>query len=227
MRGFLRDAGSLTRASNSQKIFCFFFQKSSAFFLLRRDRRGGIALMFAILALPMAAMLGLAIDYARLDQTQGALYLAANSAALNAVKVAATGQVNNDANYVSEAQAAGAAWSGAQLGTAASQVSGLQTQVTVTPGATITVAVTLSGRTTPLFGRLFGISGYNVSATATAAVSTDPYLEVVMMLDNSSSMAMGATIADMTTLLSNSPCDKSNAFITTNGGTYTQASNNQ
>jgi Flp pilus assembly protein TadG len=193
---------------------------------LRHDQRGGIAILFAVLAVPLIAMLGLAIDYAQLNQTYSAVHLAANSAALNAVKVAATGFVNNDTNYVAEAKAAGAAWSNAQIGTMASTLSNLQTQVTITSGTTITANVTISGQISSMFGKILGIRTYSVNASAQAVVNTSPYLEVVVLLDNSSSMAMGASITDMTTLLDNSPCDLSNEFTSTNGSSYTQASQN-
>jgi Flp pilus assembly protein TadG len=191
-----------------------------------RGRRGTIAILFAVLALPLIGGLGLAIDYAQVNQTYSMVSLAAHSAALNAIKVAATGSVNGDANYVTEATTAATDWFNAQIGHTASIISNLQTQVTITPGPTITATMTVSGQISSRFGKIFGIMTYPVNVSAQATIDTAPYLEVVVLLDNSSSMAMGASTTDMTSLLSNSPCDLSNAFTTTDGHTYTQASNN-
>jgi Flp pilus assembly protein TadG len=186
-------------------------------------RRAGIAILFAILAIPLTAMFGLAIDYAQLNQSRSVLYLAANSAASNAVKVAATAYIANDANYVAEAKSAAASWQTAQLGLVAANVTNLQTQVNITGGASVTASVTITGTVASHFGRIYGIDTYNVSVSATAAMSTAPFLEVLLLLDNSASMGIGSTNADMLTLLKNSPCDASNG-LTWNGSYYANGS---
>jgi Flp pilus assembly protein TadG len=191
-----------------------------------RDRRGSIALMSAILAIPMIAMFGLAIDYAQLNQARSVLYLAANSAALNALKVAATAQVGGDANYVSEGVAAGNAWWSAQIGKLGSRVSNSQAQISINPGPPLSASVTVTGTAASLFGKMFGASNYSLGFTIQSVINTSPYVEVVVLLDTSSSMSIGASPSDMATLLDDSPCDPSNEFTSTDGVNYSQGSAN-
>jgi Flp pilus assembly protein TadG len=193
-----------------------FLKKRSKKLLLLgfRQRRAAVAVLFAVMALPITGLVGLAIDYTIWNQVYASMSLAASGAALNAVKVAANGELlANDPNYATEATQAATEWFEAQVGSAnAARLPAISPTVTVTPGADVTVTVSYSGTVAPVFGGLFGITGYPLNVSATSTISTKPYLEVVMMLDNSSSMDIAATPAAMTTLTSATPCDPSNAF---------------
>jgi hypothetical protein len=83
---------------------------------LRSDRRSAVVVIFAIMAVPMLGLVGLAIDYSIWTETYASLSLAANSAALNAAKVAATADVQNDSNFKAEGATAGQQWFQAELG---------------------------------------------------------------------------------------------------------------
>ncbi len=191
-----------------------------------RSRRAAVAVMFAAATVPMLGLVGLAVDYAVWNQANSGLQLAANVAALTAVKIAANAQVA--AAPAAQAQAAGqnagAQWFIAQVGSATQTVvaavpvtltggapyaAGPNVQVTM--GATVTATVTYNGSVKSIFGgALFGVHSYPISGTAVASVESDPYLNVEMLLDNSSSMDIGATVQDMTTLMALSACDQSN-----------------
>src|ERR1700679_2957561 len=76
----------------------------------RRERKSAVAVLFACLALPLVGLLGIAIDFGLWNQTSFSLSLAASGAALTAVKIAATGQLDADPNYLAEGTSAGAQW---------------------------------------------------------------------------------------------------------------------
>jgi Flp pilus assembly protein TadG len=192
---------------------------------LARARRASVAILFAAGAVPMIGLMGLAVDYAIWNQANSGLGLAANVAALTAVKVAADAQLAADPNWQAEGQAAGLQWFEAQVGSFTQPIVGT-TPVTITttgpsPGLVVTVnwvpavgatppavvaTVTYSGTVGSIFGAMFGKNWYGVSGGATAQVSSSPYLDVEIMLDNSGSMEIGAGPADIAALQQLTPC---------------------
>jgi hypothetical protein len=176
----------------------------------------------------MLGLVGVAVDYGVWNQANSGLQLAANMAALTAVKLAANAQVAAvpAAQAQTQAQNAGAQWFLAEIGSATQTVvatvpvtltggspynNGPNVQVTM--GATVTAKVTYNGRVNSIFGALFHVGSYPISGEAEASVTSDPYLNVEMLLDNSSSMDIGATVQDMTTLMALSACDPSNYVL--------------
>ncbi len=193
---------------------------------LRADRSSAVAVIFALLAVPMLGLVGLAIDYGVWTETYASLSLAANSAALNAAKVAAAADVQNDTNFKTEGVTAGRQWFQAELGQGAlfANANAVMPTVTITiSNANVTANVTFSSSVRSFFGILFGRSLYPVNVFASTTIPVTSFLEAVFMLDNSASMAIGATNADMTTLAQNSQCDPSNEFTrTAANSTYSQ-----
>jgi Flp pilus assembly protein TadG len=185
-----------------------------------RDRRGAVAIMFALMAIPLTGMAGLAIDYALWNQTSSAVSAAAASAALDAVTIAASGEQAGDTNYAAEGIAAGKQWFVAQVGSRAGQLSGasLTPVVTITPGTTITATVAYNGIMFSSFGRLFGVTTYPVSAQASAIIQMAPYLNVELVLDNSPSMEIGAMPSDIATLQQLTACSPSGALYNAKAG---------
>jgi Flp pilus assembly protein TadG len=192
---------------------------------LARARRASVAILFAAGAVPMIGLMGLAVDYAIWNQANSGLGLAANVAALTAVKVAAAAQLAADPNWQAEGQAAGLQWFEAQVGSFTQPIVGT-TPVTITttgpsPGLVVTVAwvpavgatppamvatVTYTGTVGSIFGAMFGKNWYGVNGGATAQVASSPYLDVEIMLDNSGSMEIGAGPADIAALQQLTPC---------------------
>jgi Flp pilus assembly protein TadG len=180
-----------------------------------RDRRSAIALLFGLMAIPLVGIVGLAIDAALYYQARTAIHSAANSAVVQAIKIAAAGELANDASYQTEGVAAGTHWFTVMLGNTAAALANVTPSVTVTGGATVTASLTATAQVKSVFGTLFGLAHYQVSVAVAASVVTAPYVEVVLLLDNSSSMEIGATDADISTLSTQSACDSSNAFYPT------------
>jgi hypothetical protein len=192
-----------------------------------RSRRSSVSVMFAAAAIPFIGLIGLAVDFGIWNQTNAQLSVAANVAAMTAVKIAANAQLAGDPNATAEGQTAGASWFQAEVGNAVTGdrigtkgVTGLQTLVTVTPGATVTALVNYSGNVPSVFGAIFGRAQYGISGEAAAAVTSAPYLNVEMLIDISSSMDIGATVHDMQLLNNISACDPSNAVYATGQQSY-------
>ena len=164
----------------------------------------------------MIGLVGVAVDFGIWNQTNSELSVAANVAALMAVRIAANAQVANDTNAQTEGVAAGDQWFASEvgingkIGTEGVTLSGDKSfgaKVTVTMGPTVTATVAYSGTVPSVFGyALFGYKDYNISGQAVAVVTTAPYLNVVMMLDDSSSMQIGATNSDIQTMQEITPC---------------------
>jgi len=197
---------------------------------LGSDRGSAVAVMLAILVVPILGLAGLAIDYGVWTETYASLSLAASSAALNAAKTAAAADVQNDANFKTEGVTAGQQWFKAELGqgTLFANANAVTPAVSITTSnANVTANVALSGKVGSIFGKLFGLANYPVNVVASTTMPVTSFLEVVFMLDNSASMSIGAANSDMTTLAQNSACDPSMEYTRTAGNsTYSSINSN-
>ena len=185
---------------------------------LRSSRKSSVGLMFALGAIPIIGLVGVAVDYGIWNQTNATMSVAANVAAMTAVKIAANAQLAVDLNAPLEGIQAGKQWFQAEVGgtnrIGTEGVTYPNVTVNMTMGATVSAQVIYSGYVPSVFGGLFSVARYPIGGQATAQVTTAPYLDVEMLLDNSSSMDIGATPADMAQLQQISACDPSNVTWT-------------
>ncbi len=193
---------------------------------LGRDRRSTVAVLFAIMIIPILGCIGLAIDYGFWNQAKASIALAASDAALNAVKTAGSADLAQDPHYLDEGQQAGANWFTANVGVLANaRLQNAAPSVTMSQTNNIvTATVNYTGDVTSIFGKgLFGIGQYPVSVTASASINTAPYSEIQIMLDNSSSMQIAASPMDIAGMLTITPCsqisDSFGGFLFQGGGT--------
>ncbi len=179
---------------------------------MARQRRAAVSVLFAAAAVPVVGVAGLAVDFTVWNEADSAMALAANVAALNAVKIAGSGLLANDSNAIMEGQTAGRGWFLASIGKPYATASITPTVNVTINGTTVTAQVSFTSNVNSVFGGLlFGIKYYNAAGSATASIVTAPYLNVEILVDNSSSMDIGATTSDIQTLMSLSVCDPSNA----------------
>lgn len=192
------------------------------------DRRGAIAIIFAASLLPLAMLVGLSIDFSFYTQARAQIALAADAASTHAIRAAtetytteinenpAIGTTQATTDAISAGETAGKLWFSAQLGTLGeAQISNGNPVVTVssnnsqegsTNPAGFTAAVTYTGTYPPFFDPLFSsTANWTIKGTA-GALSTYSYVEILMMLDNSGSMDIGATPQDIQTLELNTTC---------------------
>ncbi|WP_062015254.1 TadE/TadG family type IV pilus assembly protein [Aureimonas sp. AU4] len=165
----------------------------------RRDRRGGVAIIFGLTLVPLLGFTGLATDYAKSVLVKRRLELAIDSAALAAVR--RTVDVLNEGKQTQAAAIAAGEAEGRAYLTAQSQRiidSALDTaEVTVAvSGATITSQTRYAAGVPTVFARLFGVDSFAVGGASGASMTLPPYVNVHVLLDISQSMGIGATAAD-------------------------------
>ena len=161
-----------------------------------KDHSAGVALLFALSALPVIGVIGIAIDFGLAAQAKTQLNLAADAAALAAAKGAA--DAFTAGNSVDKARAAGEAagreWFRSQAGAVlGSTLQDPDVKVPQPNGGVFTSQVTYQGTVRPYFAPIFGVSTIALGGASRATITTNAYVSVTFLLDNSSSMLIAAT----------------------------------
>lgn len=145
-----------------------------------RDRRGGVAVIFALALVPMIGIAGAAVDYWRASNIQGNLQKTADAAAL----VAAKGNATFD-----EREAAARAFVDSQL----ASESGPAHRTTIIPvmegdrETGVRVTLTVASPTTLM--NVFGVRAIDVAVDAVASSGRNELVDVAFVLDTTGSMA--------------------------------------
>jgi Flp pilus assembly protein TadG len=170
------------------------------------DRRGNIAVIFALAGIPLLAAAEAAVDYARAAMVRGRLAAVADAAALAATTPAMMSQP------AASAKAAAAQMFAAE----AAQISGLTynaarlavnvTDASTTNGISRTVSVSYTGSVGNAFGYFDQIANTNFTVASQANVSTAPNINFYLLLDSSSSMAIPATTSGINAMVNNTGC---------------------
>lgn len=183
-----------------------------------KDPSAGIALTFAITAIPVIGIIGIGIDLGLATQAKTQLNLATDAAAMAAAKGAADAFAAGSQDYIAAGQTAGTEWFKSQAGT----VLGATLQdpvVTVTQsGAVFTSNVSYHGTVKPYFAPIFGVSTVALGGVSSATITTNAYVSVTFLLDNSSSMLIAATQAGVDKMNSLTPVSDQNARNTVPNG---------
>jgi hypothetical protein len=182
----------------------------------RAARGGAIAVIFALCLVPLVLLIGLTVDYSFYIQARAQAEMAADAAVTHAVRAAdetytyelgvlgsssADQQIAaNDA--VTAGETLGTDWFNATLGIMPrASISAGSPSVKVTPsgsgGSTgFSASVNFAGIYPPFFKTLFNGANWNINGAADASSSYN-YVEILMLLDNSASMLIGATVSDI------------------------------
>ncbi len=167
-------------------------------FQFRAHERGTVAVIFSLAVIPMLGLFGAAVDYGSLSQSKDKVDMIADSAILAAVSKAAM------SDTASAAQNMATDSFNAQKKTLPKSLSISSLSVTVTENVVKRVAVIKYTATQPtVFLGIVGFKTMSFSGTATAEVSLAPNIDFHLLLDNSPSMGIGATQADINKLLTN------------------------
>jgi Flp pilus assembly protein TadG len=165
-----------------------------------RDGRAGVALLFALSLLPILGLTGLAIDFGFATQARTALDMAADTAALSAVKIASNAASAGNTNAIALGRAAGLQWFTAQTVLLANATTAPPTIVVTQSGTSFTATVTYQASVSLFFGSLFGVRTATVSNTAVSTMTSNTYVNITFLLDNSGSMLLASTEAGITQL---------------------------
>ena len=167
----------------------------------RRARGGNVAIIFAVALVPMVMatlgviQYGLAISARTKLNTvadAAALQVVSNAAMLTYVNTGTTGQANATTMFNTQA----AAVTGVTISSLSVQVT--PTTATTTAPGTLTATVAYSATLPSLAPGIFGSYFTSVSGTSSATVTLPTYVNFYLLLDNSPSMGIGATAADIT-----------------------------
>ncbi|MGU9980473.1 TadE/TadG family type IV pilus assembly protein [Phreatobacter sp. HK31-P] len=165
----------------------------------RRHHAGGVAIIFAFSALPLMGVTGSAIDYSFASRSKAHIDAAADIAALTGVKISGT------VPLASVARSNALNSFTANYGTMP-RVTLNNVDVTVTDNGLVrTSVVTYTASVQTSFMGLFGFKSMQIGGTARATSSLPTYIDFYLLLDNSPSMGIGATPADVATMVANTP----------------------
>jgi len=175
-----------------------------------RDRKGNVAIIFALSLVPAVFLIGMALDFSSAMQRRSQLNAAADAAALAAVTPSMMTQSN------AAAQTAGTNIFNAEA-SAMSGVSNTSPTVTVTSSngdLTRMVLVSYSASSVNNFPGVLGQSTWTISGSSTATATAAPNINFYLLLDNSPSMDLPATSAGITAMINateNAPTNGGNA----------------
>lgn len=171
---------------------------------LMADRKANTATIFALAAIPLLGAVGLGLDYGRAFLNRTTLDSAADAASLAAVEAVQSALNANPPASLGAALARGRTQGAAAFNANAGQAtfgSPPKPKVTVTSAkGAVTATVAYSDTVATTVGHVLGVSAIHVSGSATATQKLAEYVRLYVLLDNSESMGIGATPADMTNL---------------------------
>jgi Flp pilus assembly protein TadG len=175
---------------------------------LLHDRKGNMAMIFALMLVPVTFAIGMTVDYTSAARKRSQLNAAADAASLAAVTPAM--MAASDAS----AQTAATNMFNAQI----QKIPGLSftaanLNVTITDnGLNRTVKVCYTAASTNNFSKIIGQSSFALQGCSTSASSVAPNIDFYLLLDSSPSMAIAATAAGISTMVSNTSSQGGCAF---------------
>jgi Flp pilus assembly protein TadG len=169
-----------------------------------KDRRGNFGVMTALLLVPLCGAAGLVIDFSRALSVKEELSGAADAAAVGAIaeKSKAFAQalaLSGDGSITLDGTEARSLF----FGQVSSDLDDVPVKVTIRITKTagiISSSVDFTATLPTTFMRVLGQDVISVSHVATAQYQTPSFLDFYMLLDNTPSMGVGATPADVTKL---------------------------
>jgi Flp pilus assembly protein TadG len=180
-----------------------------ALFLLivrfRSDQRGNVAVIFVLALLPILSAIGCAIDYSRAAQLKSKLQAAADAASVGSVAklspaFVAAGSMTTDGPIPVGVTDATNIFNGNMSGVTGYTLNSVTPAVSKA-GSAVTSVVPYSADIGTFFLGVMGKSTMTVTGTSTSTANMPLFIDFYLLLDNSPSMGVGATPADVTTMV--------------------------
>jgi Flp pilus assembly protein TadG len=162
----------------------------------RQDERGAVMVIFILLFIPIILFAGSVVDYARAAMDRTKLDAAADAAALATVGRSAITMAPADAQDFAKS-----AFTALSAEVPDASVTDVKVQVTDT-GMKRTTVLTYTANTPTVFMGLAGIPIVGIGGNSSAIAQRTPYMDFYLLLDNTPSMGVGATTADINTMVS-------------------------
>lgn len=181
----------------------------------RRDKRGNIAVIFAIACVPLISAIGCAIDYSEATRLKSKLQSAADAAAVASISeqspgwLAASNMTSNGEVAIAETSAMNI-FNGNITGVNNTlfTLNAATTKAIVNKtGPSLTSTVSFSANVPVTFMKVVGFSQLTVTGSSSASSSLPLYLDFYLMLDVSGSMGLPSTDAEQTRLSLINPDD--------------------
>jgi Flp pilus assembly protein TadG len=173
----------------------------------RKDRSGNVAVIFTLAMLPILSAIGVAVDYSRATQVRSKLQSAIDAASVGSVArkspaFIAAGTMTGDGAIAAGATDAKNIFDGNMSGVSGYTLKSVTPTVTKA-GMLITSTVTFSADVPTVFLGVMNKSKMTVTGSSTAVTKMPQYIDFYLLLDNSPSMGVGATPADVTKMVNN------------------------
>jgi Flp pilus assembly protein TadG len=178
----------------------------------RSNKRGNVAVITALCALPLVAAVGCVIDYTTATLVKTKLQAAADAAALATVSVnssvVATAKTMSGNGTVSGGSTFATNFFNANLSSAPQNVgyTNLTPSATVSlSGTKVTASVSFTAKVPTYFMGVMGYSNVSVNGSSTASYALPTYINFYLMLDVSGSMSFPSTAAEQARLMAVNP----------------------
>ncbi|MCW6512925.1 TadE/TadG family type IV pilus assembly protein [Lichenifustis flavocetrariae] len=187
------------------------FMKRSLFRRFAADRSANVAIMFCLVAVPVVFGTGMGLDYVSATRRRAQLNAFADGAALLTVNAAMMTKTADVAKAAAVAFFTGQARSlpGTSL---SSNVSVSVTDVAGVNGTTRTTLLTYQAQSANAFAGVLGRTNLALAGQATASSTTAPNIDFYLLFDTSPSMAIAATSAGISTMVSHTSSQGGCAF---------------
>jgi Flp pilus assembly protein TadG len=175
----------------------------------RKDRSGNVAVIFTLALLPILSAIGVAVDYSRATQVRSKLQSAIDAASVGSVARKSpafikAGTMTGDGAIAEGVTDAKAIFDGNMSGVTGYTLKSVTPTVTKA-ASVITSTVTFTAEVSTVFLGVMGKSAMTVTGSSTAITKMPQYIDFYLLLDNSPSMGVGATPADVAKLVANTP----------------------
>jgi hypothetical protein len=173
------------------------------------SKGGNVAMITALLLIPICFALGMAYDFtmaqSRADQLNGMADIAALGGVTPTMMAANNGAAATTSNTLFMSQAntvSGVTYSAGNVNSTANDTAS---------GASVSRVLTISWQAASqnVFASLLGMSTFPIHGSSQAKSSTAPNIDFYLMLDTSPSMEIAATTAGITTLKNDTPQEES------------------
>lgn len=172
-----------------------------------RDRSGNFGVMTALMLVPVIGVAGFAIDISNALMVRSTLQAAADAAAIAAVAETSAGvmqamQMKSDGQLSAAIEDAKKVFVGHAKMSEEYELKNFDVDVVKT-GTQVKAIFTFDATVPTSLARILGQSDVTVGGRAEAVFQTDTFRDFYLLLDNTPSMGVGATPADVTKMVDN------------------------
>jgi Flp pilus assembly protein TadG len=170
---------------------------------------GNVAITFGLTVIPLIGLVGAGVDYSRASRIRDQLMAAADAAAIGSIVASSSGyaagaSMTGDGPVAAAQTAALNIFNGNISGRTGFTLTSLTATVTKT-NSTLTSTVQFTATVPTLLMEILGWQNLTVTGSSAASNGMPPYIDFYLLLDNTPSMGVGATPADVATMVNNTP----------------------